>query len=364
MAALACASAHTRAHAGEPGVGPAGAVNDEVNAALAVYAQHGLILLPFRGLGQFFFLGSANADSTRVLFSVLFPGPPSDEITFDVTRDGAVVHRFRVHSAVSQQTITLAPGAYSLVLGADVWPVVVPRLGDPSLATPIPVLETNPLFALPAATAVVEHDSAVALYLEAYGADQSPVTVAVPGWTDTVALQRHDNVYSGVIPIPLSRLALGETTLTVTRGRDRVTTPVFVGFGSVVHAVSFDQLLGVLRYFAPADRLDSLRKAPLDERPRAWATFLARSREPLSEYLLRVGEANRRYRDELVPGWETDRGSVYLQLGDPDQVFVKPNVTIWLYTRYFGRLKFDHERLTPESREMLETLIARARSAQ
>jgi len=60
----------------------------------------------------------------------------------------------------------------------------------------------------------------------------------------------------------------------------------------------------------------------------------------------------------------TDRGRAYVQLGDPDQVFVEPDIEIWVYTRYFGRLKFDHKQLVPESRDMLPTLVARARSAR
>jgi len=81
-------------------------------------------------------------------------------------------------------------------------------------------------------------------------------------------------------------------------------------------------------------------------------------REPLLDYLERVHEADRRY------GWGTDRCRAYVQLGDPDQVFVEPDVEIWVYTRYFGRLKFDHTRLTQESQAMLGTLVAQARSAR
>ena len=75
-------------------------------------------------------------------------------------------------------------------------------------------------------------------------------------------------------------------------------------------------------------------------------------------------EADTRYGESGTPGWETDRGSAYVQLGDPDQVFVEPHVEIWVYTRYFGRLKFDHKRLTRESQAMLGTLVAQARSAR
>lgn len=84
----------------------------------------------------------------------------------------------------------------------------------------------------------------------------------------------------------------------------------------------------------------------------------------LPDYFARVHEANKRYSEAGVQGWETDRGSAYVQLGDPDQVFVEPDVEIWVYIRYFGRLKFDHRRLEPRSREMLATLVTQARSAR
>ena len=81
-------------------------------------------------------------------------------------------------------------------------------------------------------------------------------------------------------------------------------------------------------------------------------------REPLLDYLVRAREAEKRY------GWGTDRCRAYVQLGDPDQVFFEPDVEIWVYTRYFGRLKFDHKRLTRESQAMLGTLVAQARFAR
>jgi GWxTD domain-containing protein len=295
-----------------------------------------------------------------VLFATSYFGAPSEGIEFWLARGGTPVRRFPVHTADFQQTITLAPGTYHLMCGMFDWPVVVPRLRTPSLTTPIPMRHGN---VLPRSTAIIGRDAAIDVYLEAYGASHAPLTLSAPGWRDTVVLERNGDASSGTIQVPLSRLAPGATTLVFARGRDSVTTPVFVGLGYLT-AVSFDRTLETLRYFAPPERLDSLRHTPPDQRPQEWATFLARYGQRLPEYVGRVREANKRYGEQGVPGWETDRGSVYVQLGDPDQVFVEPDIEIWLYTRYFGRLKFDHKRLMPESREMLETLIARARSAR
>jgi GWxTD domain-containing protein len=62
-----------------------------------------------------------------------------------------------------------------------------------------------------------------------------------------------------------------------------------------------------------------------------WAEFL-RSTDPtpatpqneaLRDYFVRVGQANARYRDEGSQGWLSDRGRVYVTLGDPDQIYVQ-----------------------------------------
>jgi GWxTD domain-containing protein len=398
---LACASAPAGARKGaaRPLPNPAA---DEMAAAMAVYERHGLIVAtsPQPVVGQVSFLAGATADSTLALIALSYDRPPFDEPTIDVTRGGALVRRLTAstmrrsddETAVFQQTITLAPGAYELTMAGRAWTFAVPRFSPRSLATPIPAFDararsrtdTMPRITERArASAVVGRDTAIAVYLEAYGADDHlPVALSArsegtgkPVWRDTTLLERHGDLWSGVALVPTSRLALGESTLTVTRGTDSAMIPLFVGFGPRVNAVSFDQLLGVLRYFAPPDRLDSLRNAPPERRSAAWAFFIARSdrrgeagSDALLDYIDRVLVANERYRDEPVPGWETDRGSAYVMLGEPDQVFVEERrIEIWLYTRYFGRLVFAADadrrwRLTPDSRATLATLVARARS--
>jgi GWxTD domain-containing protein len=387
VAAFAC----TTNAAARTGIARPDAAASEMSAALTVYERHGLIVAPppQAAVGQVFFLAGATADSTKTVIALSFTRPPIDGTPIELTRGGATVRRFTASTAVFQKTVTLAPGGYELTMADRAWPLVVPRLSSPALATPMPVLAATPRIRVdstlhvdtrPRASATVGRDSAFSVYVEAYGAGD-PVTLSArcegapeAAWRDTAQLEQHGDLASGVTVVPMSRLGLGETTLTVSRGADSEATPLFIGFGPRINATSFDQLLGVLRYFAPPERLDSLRNAPPAERPQAWAMFLARSghrgargKDLLLDYIDRVEEANERYRDESVPGWETDRGSSYIMLGEPDQVFVEgQRAEIWSYTRYLGRLEFASEngrwRLTPKSRATLATLLTRARS--
>ena len=347
MAALACASAHTGMHARD-----ASALSDATRTA---YERYGFIELPSGAVGRFFFLASATPDTTKALF--IAGAVPPDGLDLALTRGGAIVHRFHMPSPGQfLEAIRLAPGVYDLTSGPYAESVVVPRLGRTaltSLAQPIPMRTI----------AIIGRDSTIDVYLEAYGASDAPLTLSAPGWCDTLRLHRNGDVSSGTVQVPLTRLAPGATTLVFARGWDSAKSPVFVGFSSPV-LDTFDNSLDALRYLAPPERLDSLRSAPPDQRPRVWATFMAQYGSRLPEYLDRLREANKRYGERDTPGWQTDRGSAYLQLGDPDQVFVEPDVEIWVYTRYFGRLRFDHHRLVPESRHMLATLAVQARSAR
>jgi GWxTD domain-containing protein len=344
MAALACASAHTGAHARD-----ASALSDATRTG---YERYGFIELPSGAVGRFFFLASATPDTTKALF--IAGAVPSDGLDLALTRGGAIVHRLHMTSPGQfLQAIRLAPGVYDLTSGPYAQSVVVPRLGPTSLAQPIPM----------STTAIIGRDSTIDVYLEAYGASDAPVTLCAPGWCDTLRLHRNGDVSSGTVQVPLSRLAPGATTLVFARGWDSTKSPVFVGLSDPI-GDSFDHALDALRYLAPPQRLDSLRSAPVDQRPQAWATFMAQYGSRLPAYLAQVREANKRYGERGIPGWQTDRGSAYLQLGDPDQVFVEPDVEIWVYTRYFGRLRFDHHWLVPESRRMLATLAVQARSAR
>ena len=91
--------------------------------------------------------------------------------------------------------------------------------------------------------------------------------------------------------------------------------------------------------------------------------------EALDRYFTRLAIANERFRDEGGEGWRTERGEVFITLGEPDQVFETPPATDrrfirWMYNEYRvvldfeGTLGFSRLRLTPSSRAE----FARARS--
>ena len=71
--------------------------------------------------------------------------------------------------------------------------------------------------------------------------------------------------------------------------------------------------------------------------------------------------ANERFKDEGGSGWRTDRGEVYITLGEPDQVVETPpgsdnRIVQWLYNNYravltfTGQMGFSRLRMTPASR--------------
>lgn len=379
------------------------AAAEQMAAAMAEYERHGLIVwdAPSPVVAQVAFVAGTTSDSTLALVALSYAYPPRDAITIDITRGDTIVRRINA-SAMTRSTQTpaggltesivfgvttaLAPGSYTVAFGTRSWPLAVPRFAARGLASPIPVYEATPrayrasplrVIARPRATAIVGRDSAIALYLEAYGLE-GPVRVTArvaqaEVWSDTVSLSRNAkrgrDLASGVVLVPVARLGLGEASVMISTGTDSAAVPVFVGFGSRVPAVSFDQLVAMLRYFAAPDQLDSLRAAAPARRPAVWAALLAGRGDLLIDYVDRVHEANERYRGEPVPGWETDRGGVYLRLGEPDQVYVEDRMAeIWAYTRYFSRLVFVADpatgawRLTARCRAELPAILARART--
>jgi GWxTD domain-containing protein len=261
-------------------------------------------------------------------------------------------------SVIFQQTLPLAPGLYTLSLavrdGGSVRSAVqeatvtVPPLGAAGLSSPITIYEATPrastdsaprLVVSPRATFTFGRDTAASVYLEGYGAGTTlPLRLTARGdrgallWTDTVSLARRGGLFSGVVPVPLAPLGVGRVvTLVANRAdaRDSSGTPMFVTFGDELPVTTFEEMLGYLRYFADGRRLAALRDAPASGRAAAWGEFFRATdptpttpeNEALRDYFGRVALANARYREEGGNGWLTDRGRVYVTVGDPDQIY-------------------------------------------
>jgi len=154
-------------------------------------------------------------------------------------------------------------------------------------------------------------------------------------WNDTVRVTTRGAMRAGVIEVPVSRIGIGVAQLTFVRdgGTDSSSAYVFVGFGGDLPVATYDEMVNYLRWFAQPYRLQKLRDATEETRPAAWAEFVRETddrpetpmHEGLRDYFARLIRANGRFREEATPGWMSDRGRVYVSLGEPDQI-IEPQV--------------------------------------
>lgn len=367
--------------------------------------------LPFPVLGRAAFVASAGPDTTHVIVALSFANSALSfareadnrfragySVVMTLARDNQVVARsdateqllvgaFREtsrtdESIIHQEMLDVAPGRYTLtVLVRDEGSqrsvqeqlsLEVPRFDDGSLSTPMPIAEVTPrttrdslplLLVSPSGTAVAGRDSLLPVYVEAYGDTTAPVRLVIRSergrviWSDTVRVQPRGGLRAGVVEVPVFRIGIGVARLTFVRegGADSTSTNVFVGFGGELPVATFEDMLNYLRFFAAPYRLQRLRDAAEEDRPAAWAAFVRETdaqpdtpaHEELRAYFGRLMRANGRFREEATPGWLSDRGRVFIALGEPDQI-IEPQVAdfsrnrqqVWEYRNMNMQLVF------------------------
>jgi GWxTD domain-containing protein len=392
--------------------------------------------LPFPVLGRAAFVASAVPDTTHVVVAISFANATlafareadnrfraTYTVRMTLSRDNSVVAHSEAseevlvasyrettrsdESVIHQEILDVPPGRYALAVvvrdegsqraAQEQILINVPRLADGLFSTPMPIAEVTPrstrdslpyLLLSPSATAVAGRDSLLPIYLEGYGDDAAPVRLVIRNengrllWNDTVPLARRGSLRSGVVEVPVSRIGIGVGELTFVRdgGTDSSSTYVFVGFGGELPVTTFDDMLNYLRFFALPQRIQQLRDAREEDRPAAWATFVRETdsrpdtpaHEDLRTYFGRVVRASSRFREEATPGWLSDRGRVYITLGEPDQLlepqmndFQRNRQQVWEYQSMNMQLIFYDQtgsgrwRLTPSSEVRFETEFRR-----
>ncbi len=317
-------------------------------------------------------------------------------------------------SIIFQHFWRVRPGAYTLSAAVrDVGgsktstqqvAISIPALTGGRLSIPILVYEARgrtaldsapQLLASPRSSAVFGRDSTVAVYVEAYGSGtQLPLDYVVRNdkgiqlWRDSATLTRKGSLFHASLDIPISTVGVGIANITLTRRdtRDSVRAPLFVSFGEDIPLMSYEDMLGYLRYFGSTSQLRALRDAPPARRASVWAEFLRATdripetpiNEELQSYFGRIQQANLQFRLDNNPGWLSDRGMVFVSLGEPDQVLernvsqtfspsqVSPTtrLQIWQYRQYSASLAFYEDmgsrwRLTRPSEHEFLSLNAR-----
>src|SRR6266478_3836596 len=437
-----CSSAGSRTSSppNPAALSPAGATTSDVSE---LYREIGLLAAPgpVAFVGKISSFASAYPDTTLVLVSISLPNRALTftregdryrapyEVKLSLNRgevEAATVNAMEIvrvgsfrevnrtdESIIFQHYFHVRPGTYTIsatlrdVAGSrgatQQDTVLVPALGAGRLSTPLLVYEATGrstldsapgLLASPRSSAVFGRDSTVAIYVEAYGQGaRLPVDFVVRNdkgaqlWRDSVTLARRGALFSGVVSVPISTVGVGIAQVSFTRrdAHDSVEAPLFVSFGEDIPLMSFEDMIGYLRFFANPGRLNALRSAPPEKRATVWAEFL-RATDPIPEtpineemqaYFGRIQVANAQFRMDRNPGWLSDRGMVFVSLGDPDQIIERnvnqaltttqmSNTTrlqFWQYRQYNAQLVFYDEtgrwRLTRPSESEFLALNAR-----
>lgn len=254
-------------------------------------------------------------------------------------------------------------------------------------ASALPALLANPRATLPYGTDTVR------FYVEGYEQPAGALLVArvVDGadrelWRDTAAFTGAGDVVSATVAVVPGRLPVGQAELEALAGDDTTRARFLVSFSNQWVITNFDEMLSLLRYFDGQRWVDSLRKAAPEQRPDVWRAFwkstdpvaITPENEALDEYFRLVQQANIRFQGEGEPGWLTDRGEVFITLGEPDEVLDLSSgldrsglrAIRWTYTNlrvvlYFqDQTGFNHFRLTPTSRAEYQRVLARVRRSR
>lgn len=312
-------------------------------------------------------------------------------------------------SIIWQQFLRLAPGRYTLLVSvkdessirasSEEVSLEVPRLAPNGFTSPVPVYEAIPrqsvdslprLLARPRSTFVYGVDSLLPLYIDGV-TPSSPAEVRVRvlgdgeivGLDSTMQLPTRGAARSTTIGIPVSRLPVGINTIEITApGRpDTARTRALITLGEDVPIGTFEEMITYLRWFTTQDRLRTLRDADLSGRAAAWTAFLKATdpvpgtaeHEGLRDYFARIRTANVRFRDDAAAGWQSDRGTAFVALGDPDNIIdtglLNPNERvrqqIWEYRElrvqllFVDQTGFGRWRIAAQSRGDLDVAIRR-----
>jgi GWxTD domain-containing protein len=233
------------------------------------------------------------------------------------------------------------------------------------------------------------------LYVESYGAVVPLVAQVVSAdgamvWEGPLELQQAgDGIRFGTVELPSGQFPLGRFWVQV-GGSDGAPQrrPLLLTISDQWMVANFDEVLQFLRLIAHNEEIEALRSGTPAERRERWEEFWER-RNPLPQaglneyrdrFFQRVRFASEAFREPGRPGWQTDRGEVYIVFGAPDHTVERylgrsdltgqPNAFEWVYTNAAGgrlnllfhdRTGFGRFELVPSSASAFRAAADRAR---
>jgi GWxTD domain-containing protein len=308
-------------------------------------------------------------------------------------------------SVLFQQFFHLLPGSYKLSVSVRdrssseqsrvETEATVPAFPDGTISAPVVAYEvtgrgaqSDPLTLVlnPRGTVAYGSDTLLA-YIEGYSfAAPAAVPFEIHDAADSIVFQDSLRFAGGrdvegqVIRLTPDSAPLGELRLVVGSGAARREKSAIVSLSTAWVVTNYEEMITLLRYFDKKDLLDTLEHADPVDRPRLWRNFFTvtdpnRStpeNEALDIYFGRLARANQLFRDEGVAGWRTDRGEVYIVLGEPDEIYdssplSQGRVIRWVYTNdrvvltFVDETGFSRFRLSTGSRSEFDRVTDRRR---
>lgn len=328
-----------------------------------------------------------------------------------VSRDEAVrVAQFQEtlrtdESILLQQNVTLAPGTYNVTVRIRDIGNTTTGTATKSLVAPTftPGSVTSPALAYQVAGRGNRSDSlnvilnsrgtvayggdTLLIYIEGVGFKgpaSVPLEVRDEGdsviYRNTVQFTGAREIEGQIIRLAPEAAPLGQLEIILGEGTSAQRTSALVSFSQNWVVTNFDDLVGLLRYFGHTEQVNGLKNATAGERADRWREFYrvtdpnpaTPENEALDRYFARIALANTRFRDEGIAGWRTDRGEVFIALGDPDETYdatprQQGRFLVWSYNDLRVTLQFQDEtgfgryRLIPQSRSEFERVKSRVR---
>ena len=308
-------------------------------------------------------------------------------------------------SVLFQQFFHLLPGSYQLSVAIRdrsssensrvETAASVPAFPDGTISAPVVAYEVtgrgsqgDPLSLVlnPRGTVAYGSDTLLA-YIEGYNfAAPAAVPFEIHDAMDSVVFQDSLRFTGGrdvegqVIRLTPDSAPLGELRLVVGSGTAQREKSAIVSLSTAWVVTNYEEMITLLRFFDKKDLLDTLEKADPVDRPRLWRNFYATTdpnkstpeNEALDVYFSRLARATQLFRDEGVAGWRTDRGEVYIVLGEPDEIYdssplSQGRVIRWVYTNdrvvltFVDESGFGRFRLSTGSRSEFDRVTDRRR---